>query len=116
MNKDSPTGRLFPQLPRYGKLIIDTIGRSKITNHDLSFDIETCFNFLSNFLLNIVVTSVEKIEKWKIRAEKLLRRQAQNVQYNNVQKKWLDLTTDIVLTKVYKKLVRQIKKPWFYSY
>ena len=63
MNKDSPTGRLFPQLPRYGKLIIDTIGRSKITNHDLSFDIETSFNFLSNFLLNIVVTSVEKIEK-----------------------------------------------------
>ena len=45
MNKDSPTGKHFPPLSRNGKRFINTRTRSKISNHDLSFDIEIFFNF-----------------------------------------------------------------------
>ena len=45
MNKDSPTGNLFPPLPRYGESYIDTKTPSNITNRDLSSDIEILFNF-----------------------------------------------------------------------
>ena len=38
MNKDSPVGRLFPPLSRYGERIIDSRTQSKITNQDLSSD------------------------------------------------------------------------------
>ena len=38
MNKDSPIGKVFPPLPRYGQRFIETRTRSKITNHDLSSD------------------------------------------------------------------------------
>ena len=40
MNEDI---RLFPPLPRYGERFIDTRTQSKITNHDLSPDIEIFF-------------------------------------------------------------------------
>ena len=56
MNKDSPIGKLFTSFPRYGERFIDTRKRSKITNHDLLFEIVV---FLNNFPLNIVVTNGE---------------------------------------------------------
>ena len=40
MNKDSPTGRPFPPLPRCGERFTDTRTQSKITNHDLSSGID----------------------------------------------------------------------------
>ena len=49
MNKGSPTGKLFPPPPRYGKRNIDTRTWSKIRYHDLLADIETLFNFLKQY-------------------------------------------------------------------
>ena len=45
MNKNSLMGKLFPSLPRYGDCFIDKRTWSKITNRDLSFDIEFFFSF-----------------------------------------------------------------------
>ena len=107
MNKTSPLGKPFLSFPRYGKRFIDTKTRSKITNHNFSFDIEIVFSFLKQFRQIIVVASVK-------RELKLLRHDAQNLQYKNFQKRWLDLIADIVLGKVYKNLDKQINKSSIY--
>ena len=51
MNKDRgiPIRNLLPSLPLYGERFVDTRTRSKITNHNLSSDIEIFFIFLKNF-------------------------------------------------------------------
>ena len=54
MNKGCPIGKLFPPLSKYDERFIDTRARSKLTTRDLSSSA-----FKKNFLLNIVVTSVE---------------------------------------------------------
>ena len=51
MNRDSPIGKLFPPPLRYGERFINIRTQSKITNHDLSSDIESFVNFLKQFLL-----------------------------------------------------------------
>ena len=44
-NENRHTGKLFPPIPRYDECFIDTRTQSKITNHNLSSDIEIFFNF-----------------------------------------------------------------------
>ena len=51
------------------------------------------------------------LESFEKRELKVLELQAQNLQKKIFQKRWLDLITDIVLAKVYKKSDKQIKKP-----
>ena len=103
MNKDSPIGKYFPKLPRYGERFIDTRTRSKISNHDLLAVIDIFFNFSKQFSLKHGSNKCRKLlESFKKRELKLLGRQAQYLQYNNFQKKWLDLRTCIVLAKVCK--------------
>ena len=43
--------KLFSLLAIYAKCFLDTRTRSKITNHDLSSDMEIFFNFLKKFIL-----------------------------------------------------------------
>ena len=75
MNKDSPIGRLSPPLPRYAEHFIDTRTQSKITNHDLSSDIEIFFNFLKQFLIKYRSNECrELLEIFKKREVKLLGR------------------------------------------
>ena len=50
------------------------------------------------------------LETFKKRELKLLGCQSQNLHYNKFQERWLDLITDIALSKVYKNLDKQIKK------
>ena len=46
INKHTFIGRLSPPLPTYVKRFIDTRTRPKITNHDISSEVEIFFNFL----------------------------------------------------------------------
>ena len=48
----------------------------------------------NNFPLNIIAASVENYLKTLKKELKLLERQAQHLQYNNFQKRCLDLKTD----------------------
>ena len=45
MKKNTPRGKLFPPLPKYGEPIIDNRTPSKRTNHDFSSDMKVLFNF-----------------------------------------------------------------------
>ena len=80
----------------------------EITNYELSSDIEIFLSVLKQFPLKYCSNKRRKLlESFKKRELKLLGRQAQNLQHNYFQKRWLDLITDITLAKVYK---NQIKK------
>ena len=85
MNKDS--AKLFPPLPRYDEHFIDTKTRSKITTHDLSFDIEIFVNILKQFLFKYRSNESQKLLKsFKKRKLNLFGSQAQKLQYKNFQK------------------------------
>ena len=74
----------FSPLPRYGERFIDTRTWSRITNHDLSSDIEIRFNLLKHFTVKYCNSECRKLlESFKNTELKLLRRRAQNLQYNN---------------------------------
>ena len=82
MNKDSPIGKHFPKLPRYGERFIDTRTRSKITNHDLLSVFDIFFNFPKQFSLKHGSNKSQKLlESFKKRELKLLGRQAQYLPY-----------------------------------
>ena len=82
MNKDSPIGKHFPKLPRYGERFIDTRTRSKISNHDLLAVIDIFFNFSKQFPLKHGSNKCRKLlESFKKRELKLLGRQAQYLPY-----------------------------------
>ena len=82
MNKDSPIGKHFPKLPRYGERFIDTRTRSKITNHDLLSVIDIFFNFPKQFSLKHGSNKSQKLlESFKKRELKLLGRQARYLPY-----------------------------------
>ena len=87
MNKDS--AKLFLPLPRYDERFIDIKTRSKITTHDLSFDIEIFFNFLKQFLFKYRSNKCQMLLKsFKKRKLNLLGSHAQKLQYKNFQKRW----------------------------
>ena len=99
MNKDSPIGKHFPKLPRYGERFIDTRTRSKITNHDLLSVIDIFFNFPKQFSLKHGSNKSQKLQRTKI-----IRTSSSIFTILIISKKnWLDLITCIVLAKVCKK-------------
>ena len=92
INKDSPIGRLFPPLPRYGEQFLDNRTQPTIINYVLSSDVKIFFNFQKPFPLKYCSNKSRKLlESFKKTELKLLGRQAQNIQYNKFKKKWLDL-------------------------
>ena len=62
-NRDSPTGKLFPPLPRYGERFIGNRTRSQITNHDFPSEIEIFFKFFKQFSLKYRSFRVESCLK-----------------------------------------------------
>ena len=95
INKDSSIEKLFlVTLSSHQNTI-------EITNYELSSDTEIFFSVLKQFPLKYCSNERRKLlESFKKRELKLLRRQAQNLQHNYFQKRWLDLITDIALAKV----------------
>ena len=88
MNKDSSIGKLFPSFSRYGKCFPGNRTPSKITNHNLFTGIEVFFNFLKEFLFKYCSNECQKFfESFKKIKLKLLGCQAQNLQYNDFQKR-----------------------------
>ena len=80
-------GKLI-QPARYGERFINIRTRSKITYHDLSSEIEIFFNFLKQFDLKYRSNQCRKLlEGFKQRKLKSFGSQAQNLQFNNIQKR-----------------------------
>ena len=70
MNKNSPRSKIFPVLLRCGECFVDTRTGPKITNHDLSSDIEIFFNFLKQFSIKYRSNECRKLLERKEKLEK----------------------------------------------
>ena len=114
MNKDLPTGKLFPPLPRYGSKFINQRARNP---HILVNELSNLQNFLQHLQTLDTLTrgnSIRKLlERFKIKDLKSLASQAHSELDTCSDKnlRWLKLVIDIFLTKVYEEEPKKKRAP-----